>query len=234
MTPQIAMRGCRPLTGEELRRVSAAFRGPWRLRNLALFIVGHRTGYRIQELLSLRVRDVLARGEVRPDGQVLPEDIAERVTVARRAMKGRRASRTVIVHPEARQAVADWLAEMGRRGLLALDAPLFCSRQRRPAADGARPLFAELAALPEDGRRRAIDPGQATRILKAAYRRAGVYGRVATHSMRKTFARRVYRASRGDLVTCQQALGHAQIGTTMSYLGAGQDDVDRAVLADVD
>ena len=47
--------------------------------------------------------------------------------------------------------------------------------------------------------------------------------------MRKTFASSMYEALGKDIFGTQQALGHANINTTMKYLSIRQDDIDAAV-----
>lgn len=64
------------------------------LRDRALFVVGIKTGYRISELLSLRVEDVAGK---------------DSITVHRRNMKGRRSSRSVPLHPLAKEALQSYL-----------------------------------------------------------------------------------------------------------------------------
>jgi integrase len=58
------MQGCRPLTAAEVAQVTKAFTGPFALRNRAFFLMGVQTGYRISELLSLRVGDVYRQGQI--------------------------------------------------------------------------------------------------------------------------------------------------------------------------
>jgi integrase len=58
MTGEDTMKGCRPLSDEEVKLISQSFGGTFGKRNKALFVVGYRTGFRISELLSLRVDDV--------------------------------------------------------------------------------------------------------------------------------------------------------------------------------
>jgi len=53
------MQGCRPLTDDEVQLMSRSFSGTFAKRNKALFVVGYRTGFRISELFSLTVGDVL-------------------------------------------------------------------------------------------------------------------------------------------------------------------------------
>jgi integrase len=84
------------LTEGEVAQVAAAFQGAYAARNRALFVLGVRTGFRISELLSVRVGDVWQGGTV---GLTL--------TVKRPATKGRIAGRTLPLHAEARAALAD-------------------------------------------------------------------------------------------------------------------------------
>jgi len=69
------------------------------LRDRALFIVGTKTGFRISELLSLRIEDVSQE-----DGS-----IRDTLTVHRRNMKGKRSSRSVPLHPQAKEALKCYL-----------------------------------------------------------------------------------------------------------------------------
>jgi len=54
--------------------------------------------------------------------------------------------------------------------------------------------------------------------------------RVSTHSLRKTFARRIYVASGHDLITTQRLMGHTSPLTTSRYLETNSDELDRLVL----
>jgi Phage integrase family len=71
------MKGCRALTDDEVARVIQAFRGTYAARDRALFVLGIKTGFRIAELLSLRMGDVWQHGQ-----------FLDRVAVLRRYMKG--------------------------------------------------------------------------------------------------------------------------------------------------
>ena len=192
------MKGCRPLTEEEVQATLRAFEGPQAARDRALFLLGVRSGFRISELLSLRLGDVCPRGRV-----------AERISVARRHMKKKVEGRSVLLHPEARTALEEWIAELERRG----------------QADGEGFVFRS-----RKGSNGALSRVQAFRLLRAAFERAGVEGSVATHSMRKTFANRVYERLGRDLLKTQKALGHKNINSTVSYLSFRQEEIDEAIL----
>jgi integrase len=191
------MKGCRPLDDEEVQSTLRCLDGPYAARDQALFLLGVRSGFRISELLSLRLLDVLQHGKV-----------VERVTVARRHMK-KVEGRTVLLHSEARQALQVWLEELRQRGYMTSDVYVFQSRK---------------------GRNAALSRVQAYRILQDAFERAGVQGSLGTHSMRKTFANRMYSRLEGDLVKTQRAMGHKNINSTVSYLSFRQEDIDEAIL----
>ena len=72
---------------------------------------------------------------------------------------------------------------------------------------------------------------QAHRVLKAAAQANELQGKIASHSMRKTFAEKVYNNLEGDLPKLQKALGHASVNSTVAYLSFKQEDVDDAILS---
>jgi integrase len=92
------MKGCQPLAEDEVDVVRKSFSGIYATRDKALFILGVKSGFRISELLSLRVGDVWQHGR-----------LVDRVTVARAHMKKKVEGRTVVLHPEAKAALTAWL-----------------------------------------------------------------------------------------------------------------------------
>ena len=68
------------------------------------------------------------------------------------------------------------------------------------------------------------------RILKRAVESNELTGKVATHSLRKTFADRIYESLKRDIFRTQMALGHKNINSTIQYLSFKQADIDAAVL----
>jgi integrase len=193
------MRGCRPLTDEEIACVLRALDGRQGPRNRALFLLGVRTGFRISELLSLRVRDVWQHGRV-----------VSAVYVARQHMKKRIEGRSVPLHQQARDALSVWLSN---REVLEGDEHLF------QAGYGAR-----------ESAGGSITRRQAWAVLKAAYARCAMAGHLGTHSMRKTFAGRVYQRLGHDLLKTQRALGHRSVSSTAAYLTFADSDVENAIL----
>ena len=67
-------------------------------------------------------------------------------------------------------------------------------------------------------------------ILKNAFIETGLNGKLATHSLRKSFAQRLYDKT-GDIYLVQELLGHRNISTTQKYLGVNYADAKAAVEA---
>ena len=81
------------------------------------------------------------------------------------------------------------------------------------------------------GRNKPISRVHAWRILNEAYDANEMAGKLGTHSMRKTFADRVYDKLGRDLVKTQRALGHRNINSTVQYLSFREEEIDAAILA---
>jgi site-specific recombinase XerD len=195
------MKGCRPFTNDEIAKVAQAFKGRYRLRDRAFFKLGLRTGFRVAELLSIRLGDVWAQGQV-----------LDRLHVRRCNMKRNLEGRTVPLHMEAKIALAEWIQYyLGVLSAPEPDQPLF------PGTFHSRKPMSRVAAW---------------RVLKQAYHSAGLTGPgLATHSLRKTFAGRIYELLDRDLLRTQKALGHRSIASTTAYLAFAEHEVDEAILA---
>lgn len=108
------MKGARAFTDEEIKIVLPKLS----LRDQALFVLGIWAGFRISELLSLRIADVFQGGKV-----------VDEVSVARRNMKKKREGRTIPLHPEAKPALGLWVNKLLQaKDSLPTD-PLFPSRE---------------------------------------------------------------------------------------------------------
>ena len=192
------MKGTRPLDNDEIRSVSTCFTGTFATRNRGLFMLGVSTGGRISELLSLQIGDVYQNSKAVTD-----------LLFEKSIVKGGEVSRAVPVNADGRHAIETligWHREKYRR--VASTRPLFPSRHN----SGTVPMH----------RQTAHD------ILKKAFIAAGLNGKLATHSLRKSFAQRLYDKS-GDIYLVQELLGHRNISTTQNYLGVNYADARAAV-----
>ena len=194
------MKGTRPLDNGEISRVSTAFTGTFATRNSGLFMIGVSTGGRISELLSLRVEDMYQNKKPVSD-----------LLYTKRIVKGGEVSRSVPVNADGRKAIdalVNWHREHYRS--VASKRPLFPSRHK----SGTVPMHRQTAHA----------------ILKNAFMEAGLNGKLATHSLRKSFAQRLYDKTE-DIYLVQELLGHRNISTTQKYLGVNYADVKAAVEA---
>ena len=183
------MKGTRPLDNTEIRLVSARFDGnPFEHRNRGLFILGVSTGGRISELLALTIGDVYQNGKAVTD-----------LLFDKKIVKGGEVSRAVPVNIDGRAAIEnliDWHREKYKT--IAPARPLFPSRNKNGSV--------------------AMNRQTAHEMLKKAFQEAGLNGKLATHSLRKGFAQRVYEES-GDIYLVQELLGHRNVSTTQKYIG---------------
>lgn len=185
------MKGARTLSSIELQAISEKLS----LRDRTLFTLGLRTGFRISELLSLDVSDVLNESG----------DIRESICVKKKNTKGKAESRTMPMHIDVEVLLGEHLLIN--------------------KTDKNSPLF-----LSSTGKR--MDRTAYHRSLKRAAAKAGVRldaGIVASHSLRKTFAKKFYEASGFDLMQLKEALGHSRIETTTKYLQVDRDKVWKTI-----
>jgi len=192
------MKGTRPLDNDEIRRVFACFTGTFEVRNRSLFMIGVSTGGRISELLSLRVGDVYQNDKPVTD-----------LLFDKSIVKGQEISRAVPVNVD---------------GRLAIDDLVNWHRDRYKDTEASRPLFPSRNG---QGMQR-MSRRTAHNFLKDAFVSAGLNGHLATHSLRKSFAQRLYEHT-GDIFAVQEMLGHRNVSTTQKYLGVNYANIREAV-----
>ena len=190
------MKGTRPLSNDEIRKVADCFEGLYAERNRGLFVLGVSTGGRISELLSLRIGDVWQNQK--PVSDLLFD---------KAIVKGGEVSRAVPVNFDGREAIKALIVwHTAHYGAIDPNRSLFPSRQGKGA----------------------MDRRMAHAVLKTAFESAGLNGKLATHSMRKSFAQRLYEQT-NDIFAVQEMLGHKNVATTQRYLGVNYASVRDAV-----
>lgn len=200
------MAGKRPLNDDEIQRIlQDGFVKNSALRDRALFALGITTGYRISEIVRHKVGDVLGKGKQVKDVLYLPP----------RMRKGQGFGQTKRIMPFAIEALQAHINDyLGRR----------TDYSKYPHEW----LFLSREVDNRTGEPKHISPIRAAQILTAAFERCEVIGSVNTHSMRKTFAMKVYRKAIRDfrqglidiepLRVVQLHLGHASINSTLKYM----------------
>lgn len=191
------MKGTRPLDNGEIRKVAAAFQGTFAVRNKNLFLLGVSIGGRISELLALKVNDVWQNDK--PVSDLLFD---------RSIVKGGEISRAVPVNIDGRQAIEE---------LIGWHLDLYKNIQ------AARPLFPSRKGQG----RKAMTRIAAHDALKSAFEEAGLNGKLGTHSLRKSYAQRLYEQT-SDIYAVQEMLGHKNVVTTQRYLGVNYASVREA------
>ena len=192
------MKGTRPLDNSEIVKIFQSFTGDNEIRDRGLFLLGVSVGGRISELLGLHVSDVWQNNSPVSD-----------LLFHKSIVKGGEVSRTVPVNSDGRAAIFDLMEfQQSRFGEIAADRWLFPSR----LAGGNRPMHRQTAHS----------------ALKRAFVAAGLNGKLATHSLRKSFAQRLYDAT-DDIFAVQEMLGHKNIATTQKYLGVNYAKVRDAL-----
>ncbi len=111
----------RSFTDAEVDAVLKSFEGGEEERNKACFLTMLLTGYRVSEMLSLKVKSVWSG-----------RDWKKQITVPKECMKFKKRARTVVLHPELHEVLRP-LVE-GRKG----DAWLFESQWKKSPDDGTR------------------------------------------------------------------------------------------------
>lgn len=135
-------------------------------------------------------------------GQIIDDSgskIRGTVEVPKRSVKGKTSSRRVPIHPQAQDYLDAW-ARMSYR-------------------DPKGKVFP-------------ISRVTAWRHLKKLLPKAGITedkGRVATHTLRKSFARKMYDALEHDLFRLQKAMAHSSVAITVKYLRLDDEEIDDAI-----
>ena len=188
------MKGTRPLDNAEIRKVSETFEGTFAIRNRSLFMLGVSVGARISEMLGLKVGDVWQNSKPVKD-----------LLFDRSIVKGGEISRAVPVNVDGREAI---------EALIAWHSELFGD------VDSNRPLFPSRKGKG----RKAMSRIAAHDVLKPAFEAAGLNGKLGTHSLRKSYAQRLYEQT-NDIYAVQEMLGHKSVVTTQRYLGVNYASV---------
>jgi len=171
-----------------------------------MFAVRNRSLFMLGVSVGGRISELLALtiGDVWQNRQPVSDLLFRRDIV-----KGGEVSRTVPVNADGRKSVSELIA---------------WHRQRYGKLNPRRPLF------PSRKFGGALGRTQAHRILVTAFNHAGLNGKLATHSLRKTFAQRIYDAT-GDIFLVKELLGHKSVETTKQYLGVSYSKMQAAAKA---
>ena len=193
--------GCRALSKDECDRILAAFDGRNRLRNRLIFILGEKTGYRVSEILSLKVSSVFSDGKVNKN-----------MTVLAAWMKGKKKSRTMPINPAVADALVAYLRHTHMDHPVFSDFPLFPAQGSRKAMT-SRQVFDIIIEAAERA-------GVSTERLGTHSMRKTFATSLWNHP-----------SIGHDLVKMAKALGHQNYNNTLRYLEFLDNSVEAAVLS---
>ena len=194
----------RALTRHEIKQIMDACES---LRDKALLAIGFNCGYRITEILSLKVKDVCS---VR-NGKIFIHDV---IRVGKDNMKGKKKDRAIRLNSDAKKVLMPFLLSLLKNDLEGgLDKPLFSGRKHQ---------F-----------KKAITRQHAWRIINNLAELAlGTNEGIGTHSLRKSFATHLYFLT-NDFHKVSKYLGHAFVITTERYINDElnlSDDLEQLAL----
>lgn len=245
----------RAFEGDEIKRIEATFTGSTKNRNRALFAFMILSGYRVSEVLSLKVGDVY-------DGK----QVKNEVTVKSFNMKGgkkkdkqpeqppRKKAKKAEKEPVEKKVEAapdEKKVEEEKKDKLDLLYDLLTKKKekkaRKPAdsrtveisqelasylqpicvdRDLSKPLFAS-----EQNEDKAITPQRVWQIIKWGAKAAGIKDIrfLSCHSTRKTYAKKAYSEMGKDILMVKDCLGHRNLASTQHYLTPNSAKVKKIV-----
>ena len=197
------MKGMRALTDDEYGlicdRLSSGIHGA---RDVALIILGRQTGFRISELLSIRIRHLIQEGRM-----------VDSLRVAKRYMKKKRETRTVDLLPATQLALRDCLAYLKARGFMQGEDFVFQSRTGHNAPISRTRAY---RIIHNTARSCGITGPIGTHSMRKTYGQ-------------KLYNRFLQRRAGGEAIDplrrVKERLGHKSISSTESYL---EEDTDGA------
>ena len=187
----------------DILRISQYLIGSGRHRDNMLFIVGINFGLRVSDLRTLRFSDLITEDFAFKDSFLILE---QKTKNTRKHRKNRR----ITINNAVMDAVTMYLENTPN---VRLSDYLFRSESNRGKED-------------EPIHRNSID-----RILKGIAKDLGLGNKMATHSLRKTFAYHQMVMSGNDprkLLLLQKMFGHSTAAQTLDYIGITGEEIEAA------
>lgn len=190
---------------DEINRISEYLIANKRYRDNMLFIVGINFGLRVSDLLQLRFF------------QLINEDLTFKTSFSVLEKKTKntrkvRKNRYISINDAVIEAVALYL----KHNKCKLDDFMFKSESNRGSNEN-KPMS-----------RMSVD-----RILKEIAKTLGLDIKIATHSLRKTFAYHQMLMSNNDprkLLLLQKMFGHSSVAQTLDYIGITGEEIEEAYM----
>jgi integrase len=197
---------------EELKKVN--------YRDYLMFKVGIHSGYRISDIIKLKVSDL--------KGKTYFE------TKENKTGKNRK----IVIHPELKKELDEYLKDkndneyiFGSKKYLNI-----VKTKTRIKNEKTNKMNTEYIDIENESPNSPITRQQAYRILNNAARKVGITEEIGTHTMRKIFGYFLYMNSidkngNKDISLVQEILNHSTPDVTLRYIGITQNKIDDLICA---
>lgn len=204
------MKGCRPLTKQEITQCFQTFDGLYEKRNRLFFLLGIFTGFRVSELLSIKVKDIYKFDKVVDD-----------LSIKRRFMKGGRSAkringRTVHLNDKIKPIIKNYILNWD-------------NIYKRPLSPEGNDYLFNSQKVNENGTGKAVSSRHMIYILKDIFEKNKLTGNLSSHTLRKTYAANMHEALGNDILKTKEALGHKDVSSTQNYLSFDLKEINEAI-----
>jgi len=161
--------------------------------------------FELQYYTGRRISEILAvqiKDVVDGDAEILNQ-----IYFKRQHLKGKREGHYMQLMKPAQTALAKWIKQMWDFDMVLKSHYVFRSYQ---------------------GPNKPISRRMALKIYRDAFDLAKIYGKVGTHSLRKTFGTRMQDQT-GKIQMTAKAMGHASVNSTMHYLESNEQEIIEAM-----
>jgi integrase len=187
-------------------------------RDYILFKLGIYSGYRISDIVKLKVSDLRDKNYF---------EVKENKT-------GK--NRKIIIHPSFKEELDVYLLNKKDNEYIFASKKYSNTVKSKTKELNAKTnnLNTKYIDIDNDAPNSPIGRCQAWRILNNATKQAGIEYEIGTHTMRKTFGYWLYNNSADkngykDIVMVQKILGHSSPEVTLRYIGIMQEDEDELI-----
>ncbi len=196
--------GCRPLKTDEVEILNKYFdNSPFHKhlnRDYLLIHIGFAIGWRMSELLQIKVSDVWDFKNNR---------VLDYVRIEKSKVKKKVQSKSSLINDDLKKIIEKYIIKYS---LPQQEEYLFQS-----------PMLINGKGVPLGYR-------QALRIVKKHFIQAGLdLSNLSTHTLRKVFCDRVYSALDHDLIATASAMGHKSVNSTASYIQVNKEKVENVL-----
>lgn len=167
----------------------------------------NRALFLMQYYTGRRISQTLAlklRDVINEQGEIVDMIFYRRETVKKKTQGER-----IPLHREAKKVLRVWVNELRTKGYIMKSHFLFQSNRADNSAMTRRAAY---------------------KVYSRAFKKAGLAGRLGTHSLRKAFAMQIFKRTGNNPVMAQRALGHQNLASTSAYLCTEEAVVQQVIL----